>query len=501
VVCGELRRHVGLGMCGRCWQRYPDRPFVRGQTLAARLAEPPSWLDDFVAYLAAHYCPAQACKLITTLARLLEGEHPNHPQSVLEQARRPGRSMGSLARSLEAFFTERALAMATDQVERLAAGRRKNTPAGMRAAVAAFAESMLRARERARRAGTRPCADRTIDSALATVRDLARFLDTQRHKQDWALVDVADIEAFLAEWPNNRGRRLTVLGQFFRFARNHHVVLVDPTRGGQRQLLGGGLVDHGGHVELGNVVINMAEVVLEGQLADKGVEACMAASNRGFCRSSVEPERDRSATKWMDATGGSPDYVRTAGCRRRRSSPVMSGISTDRRGNAVELPWVRARDLGAAVAEVIEMPTPADASSTTSSVRVLTPSAITVGFSDMTEPSGNLEARLDALEARVDELAEQLQQARQDAVAARVLAGGADRDVEQARGEIRDFRQATVASFNAMRDDLIDLGTRMDSGFSDMRGRLDTTAAGLTHITTLLNGLIAGRGDDTAEPE
>jgi hypothetical protein len=60
--CGELRRHAGRGMCGRCWQRHPDRPFVRGETLAVRLTEPPDWLDDFVAYLAAHTAPlAPAC--------------------------------------------------------------------------------------------------------------------------------------------------------------------------------------------------------------------------------------------------------------------------------------------------------------------------------------------------------------------------------------------------------------------------------------------------------
>lgn len=173
--------------------------------------------------------------MITTLARLLEDEHPNHPQSVLARSRRPGRSMGSLARALETFFTERGLAMSTDQAERLAAGRRKKridaTPAGMRTAVADFAESMLRARERAQRAGTRPRSDRTIESALTTVRDLAFFLNTQRGKRDWSLTEVADIEAFLAELPNNRARRLTVLGQFFRFARNHHVVLIDPTQG------------------------------------------------------------------------------------------------------------------------------------------------------------------------------------------------------------------------------------------------------------------------------
>lgn len=194
---------------------------MRGETLAARLAEPPGWLDDFVADLAAHYCPAQACKLLTTLARLLVDDFPNHPQSVLERARVPGRSMGSLARALEAFFTERGLAMATDQADRLAAGRRQRridtAPAGMRGAVASFADSMLYARERARRAGTRPRTDRTIESALTIVRDLARFLDSQRAKQDWALVDIADIEAFLAELPKNRARRLAVLRQFFRF--------------------------------------------------------------------------------------------------------------------------------------------------------------------------------------------------------------------------------------------------------------------------------------------
>lgn len=125
----------------------------------------------------------------------------------------------------------------------------------------------------------------------------------------------------------------------------------------------------------------------------------------------------------------------------------------------------------------------------------------------MTEHPGDLEARVDALESRVDELTGQLEHVRQDAVAARVLAGGADRDVEQVRGEMRDFRQATIASFNAMRDDLVDLRSRVDDGFSrvddgfsrvndgfaEIRGRLDMTAVGLAHITELLNGLVEDR--------
>ena len=129
----------------------------------------------------------------------------------------------------------------------------------------------------------------------------------------------------------------------------------------------------------------------------------------------------------------------------------------------------------------------------------------------MAHPS-DVEARLSALETRVSELAERVQHSEQDAAAARVLAGGADRDVEQIRGEIRDFRQATTSSFNAMREDLTDLRedltdlrkrvedgfaqvdrafAQVDRGFAEMRGRLDGTAAGLEQIAGLLNTLIS----------
>ena len=97
--------------------------------------------------------------------------------------------------------------------------------------MAGFAGSMLAARERARRAGTRPRSDHTIETALATMRDLALFLGAERGKQDWALADVHDIEAFLAALPRARKRRLTVLRQFFRFARSRKIILADPARG------------------------------------------------------------------------------------------------------------------------------------------------------------------------------------------------------------------------------------------------------------------------------
>jgi hypothetical protein len=52
--------------------------------------------------------------MVTTQGRLLTEEHPNHPTAVLERARRPGRSMGGLARALEHYFVEHGLALPTD---------------------------------------------------------------------------------------------------------------------------------------------------------------------------------------------------------------------------------------------------------------------------------------------------------------------------------------------------------------------------------------------------
>lgn len=232
--CGQLRRHAARGLCSRCFQRQPHLPFLRAAAVAAELDAPPDWLDPFVTHLAARHCPARACTMINTLGRLLSDEHPNRPEAVLDRARRPGRSMGSLARALEDFFTTESLAMPTDQVEQRAAQRRRHridaSPAALRPGVEAFAESMLQARQRARRAGTRPRSDATIEAALAVIRDLALFLET-RSKNNWSLVDVSDVEAFLARRPRGRAKHLTVLGQFFRFARKQRLVLVDPTAG------------------------------------------------------------------------------------------------------------------------------------------------------------------------------------------------------------------------------------------------------------------------------
>ncbi len=105
-----------------------------------------------------------------------------------------------------------------------------------------------------------------------------------------------------------------------------------------------------------------------------------------------------------------------------------------------------------------------------------------------------------------------------DGLEARVLAGAADRDVTQFHSELRDFRQAAVSSFNAMREDMTDQRTEMragftrvdqhldrvdrhldqidnsfiavDNGFIGIRGKLDAAAAGQQQIVDILQRLI-----------
>lgn len=118
------------------------------------------------------------------------------------------------------------------------------------------------------------------------------------------------------------------------------------------------------------------------------------------------------------------------------------------------------------------------------------------------------EARLTAVERRVDDLAGRVEVSEHDAAAARALAGAADRDVSEFRSELNDFRRATTASFNALREDFNDLSRRMEQGFARteqgfarteqgfaaIRGTLDGTAAGQQQIVDLLHTIIDDRG-------
>ncbi|GAB3230121.1 hypothetical protein [Mycolicibacterium hippocampi] len=114
--------------------------------------------------------------------------------------------------------------------------------------------------------------------------------------------------------------------------------------------------------------------------------------------------------------------------------------------------------------------------------------------------SGDLEPRVAALENQVRDLTGRVRASEHDAAAARVLAGAADRDVGEIRGELRDFRQATTASFNAMRQDFVDLREHVDQGFeqvdrafAEMRGRFDAAAAGQQQMVELLQPVLNDR--------
>ncbi|MCV7046848.1 hypothetical protein H7J08_19575 [Mycobacterium frederiksbergense] len=114
--------------------------------------------------------------------------------------------------------------------------------------------------------------------------------------------------------------------------------------------------------------------------------------------------------------------------------------------------------------------------------------------------SDELEQRVSALEEQVRDLKGRVGSTERDAAAARVLAGGADRDVSEITTEIREFKQATVASFNATREDLLDLRgyvdgrfDQIDRGFAEMRGRFDAAAAGQQQIVELIQTVIDDR--------
>lgn len=232
-ACGRHVRRLNLGLCGRCWQRHPDRARNQAERLADSLDDAPWWLADFGEFAAQRHCMGRACTTISAVGHLLTDGNPTHPQQLLERSRRSGRSAGVVARTLEEFFVERDLAFGLDQKARLAAGRRQRridaAPEPLRPTIQSFAEHLIASQQRAQRAGTHPRADSTIETALAAVRDLAVFLVDHRSKTDWATVQPADIEAFLNDQPNNRRRRLSDSRRFFRWAKHAKVVLVDPT--------------------------------------------------------------------------------------------------------------------------------------------------------------------------------------------------------------------------------------------------------------------------------
>lgn len=131
----------------------------------------------------------------------------------------------------------------------------------------------------------------------------------------------------------------------------------------------------------------------------------------------------------------------------------------------------------------------------------------------------DLEARVAALESQLRQLTDVVRQTQQDAAAARVLAGAADRDVSELVVKVDANRQAinalgeqTRARFDVLEakvdalETKVDAGftkvdagfAQVDAGFAEVRGRLDATAAGQETIAGLLTRLIERQGPDQA---
>jgi hypothetical protein len=75
-----------------------------------------------------------------------------------------------------------------------------------------------------------------------------------------------------------------------------------------------------------------------------------------------------------------------------------------------------------------------------------------------------------------DELRARLRRAEEDAIAARTLAGGADRDTAEFRSELREFRTETRAEFadvrSEMRAEFADVRSEMRAEFTDVRSEM-----------------------------
>lgn len=127
----------------------------------------------------------------------------------------------------------------------------------------------------------------------------------------------------------------------------------------------------------------------------------------------------------------------------------------------------------------------------------------------MTE-KGNFEDRLSALESEVGDLKQRLQRSEKDAAAARVLAGGADRDPSELRIELREFREQNMRLHNATRSDIADirgditdirgelgqLNGRVDTLTLEMRSKFDMLTAGQQQIVNLITLALDGKSGD-----
>ncbi|WP_133055962.1 hypothetical protein [Mycolicibacter longobardus] len=116
-------------------------------------------------------------------------------------------------------------------------------------------------------------------------------------------------------------------------------------------------------------------------------------------------------------------------------------------------------------------------------------------------PPENLEPRVTALEGQVQDLRDEMQTNKLNVAAVQALVVAVDRDVSA----MQDFRRATVASFNALRADMVDLRTdvtELRTDVTDLRTdvadlRQDVTD-GQQRIVELIQTFIDAQGDNAS---
>jgi chromosome segregation ATPase len=95
----------------------------------------------------------------------------------------------------------------------------------------------------------------------------------------------------------------------------------------------------------------------------------------------------------------------------------------------------------------------------------------------------DIEARVSRLESEVERLREDVGVSRAGAAAARVLAGGADRDVSDTRTELRAHTQA----LSALRETQIEQGEQISGLRSEMQQGFGMLQTGMAQIVALLD--------------
>lgn len=97
-------------------------------------------------------------------------------------------------------------------------------------------------------------------------------------------------------------------------------------------------------------------------------------------------------------------------------------------------------------------------------------------------------ASLEEIEARLAAVERELQIVRQDAAAARVLAGGADRDVSALAARL----DAQTKLLVALRETQVEQGKQLGALETEMRQGFGSLTTGQAEITTLLHRLLPG---------